>query len=123
MLQQPHDAITLGQNKRDNLHVTFAITNEIASVKKEVAQCQVDSLIPLLYVVHDRDAEVAEDAAIEMLRDAITRFNIVASALLEDNAGEKVVKADLVRFIDSCRYACTGNLNWRWVIATFALER
>ena len=77
----------------------------------------------MLYIAHDHDAQAVMDAAIEMLRDAIARFNLAANALLEDNAGDKVVKADLVRFIDSCRYACTGNLNWRWVTVTFALER
>lgn len=82
-----------------------------------------DTLIPLLYVAHQGNAQAAVDNAAGLLRDAVARFNVAANALLEDNAGDKVAEADLVSFIDSCRYACTANLNWRWVTATFALER
>lgn len=53
------------------------------------------------------------DDATETLKDSVTRLELAANALLEDNAGDKLVKADLAKFIDSCRYACTGNLNFR----------
>lgn len=72
-----------------------------------------DSLIPLLYIAHDRNAQAAVDEAIQILRTAVARFDIAANALLEDNADDQVIQANLVRFIDSCRYACTANLNWR----------
>lgn len=72
-----------------------------------------DSLIPLLYIAQDRNAQAAVDDAASILRDSVARFDLAADALLEDNAGDKFVKADLAKFIDSCRYACTANLNWR----------
>lgn len=72
-----------------------------------------DTLIPLLYISHGRNAQAAVDEATRMLKLAVSRFNLAANALLENNAGDKLVKADLARFIDSCRYGCTANLNWR----------
>lgn len=72
-----------------------------------------DSLIPLLYIAHDRNVQAAVDDATGILRDAVACFDLAANALLQDNDGDKIVKADLAKFIDSCRYACTANLNWR----------
>lgn len=72
-----------------------------------------DSLIPLLYIAHDRNAQAAVDHATCILRDLVARFDLAVNTLLEDNVGDIVVKADLAKFIDSCRYACTANLDWR----------
>ena len=72
-----------------------------------------DSLIPLLYIAHDGNAQAAVDDATGILRNAVARFDFAANALLKENAEDKIVKADIVKFIDSCRYACTANLNWR----------
>ena len=108
--------------------------NDILSIKKEVvgrlgptrfsigrywliqAQNQVDSLIPLLYIANDHNLQAAIDDATRILVDAVAHFEHAADALLEDSAGEMLVRADIVKFIDSCRYACTANLNWRWVV-------
>lgn len=72
-----------------------------------------DTLIPLLYFTHDHDLQAAVDEATEILKDAVARFDIAATGLFEDTASEPTVTADVVKFIDSCRYACTANLNWR----------
>lgn len=72
-----------------------------------------DTLIPLLYVAYEGNAQAAVDSATEMLRDAVARFDNAANALLAEYADDTIVKADIVKFIDSCRYACTANLNWR----------
>lgn len=93
-------------------NIIISVYNDILSVKKEVAQNQVDSLIPLLYIANDHDPQAAIDDATKILVDAIAHFELAADALLKDSAGEKLVRADLVKFIDSCRYACTANLNW-----------
>ena len=53
------------------------------------------------------------DHAIAILGDAVLGFDLAANALIEDVTGDKILEADLTRFIDSCRYACTANLNWR----------
>ncbi|KAL9637144.1 MAG: hypothetical protein Q9204_001988, partial [Flavoplaca sp. TL-2023a] len=84
-------------------------TNIIISTQ---AQNQVDSLIPLLYIAHNQNLQAAVDDAINILRTAVARFDFAAKSLLEEIASDRVVTADLVRFIDSCRYACTANLNW-----------
>lgn len=75
-----------------------------------------NSLIVLLYIAHGLKAQAAMDDANVILKDAVVRFVIAANALLDDNAGHKLVKADLAQLIDSCRYACTANLDSRWVV-------
>ena len=76
------------------------------------AQGQVDSLIPLLYIEHDHNAQAATNAATVLLKAAVTRFEAAADTLLESNAKNSVLP-DIISFIDSCRYACTANLEWR----------
>lgn len=71
-----------------------------------------DTLIPLLFIAHERNLQAAMDAAAGMLRDSVARFDLAAKALLAENAGDELVAADLAKFIDSCRYACTANLNF-----------
>lgn len=53
------------------------------------------------------------DDATEILKNAVARFDLAATGLVEDIDGDQTVTAEVVRFIDSCRYACTANLNWR----------
>ena len=72
-----------------------------------------DSLIPLLYIARDCNAQAAVDAAAGMLREAVAGFDLAANSLLEATASDQVLNADLAKFIGSCRYACTANLNWR----------
>lgn len=72
-----------------------------------------DTLIPLLFIAHEHNLQAAMDDATGILRDSVTRFDLAANALLKDNAGDKLVKADLAKFIDGCRYASTANLNFR----------
>ena len=71
-----------------------------------------DNLIPLLYLLHNGNAQAAVDDGASMLRDAVTRFELAAKALLEDYADD-LAKTDIAKFIDSCRYACTANRSWR----------
>lgn len=82
------------------------------------AQNQVDSLIPLLYIAHNHDIQAAMTDATQILKNAIAQFDTAAINLLDDVAHEDDASEainDVRRFIDSCRYACTANLNWRWV--------
>lgn len=72
-----------------------------------------DSLIPLLFLAHHQNAQAAVDHATKLLEDLIKRFKLAADALLEHNSADQAVRADLTKFIESCRYACTANLNWR----------
>ncbi|KAI0186077.1 isoprenoid synthase domain-containing protein [Xylaria flabelliformis] len=61
--------------------------NDVLSLKKEVDQSQVDTLIPLLSV-RLGSVQAAISKATEMLHNNIQVY------------------------IDSCKYACTANLNW-----------
>lgn len=53
------------------------------------------------------------DEAVDMLRNAISRLDISAATLLGEVAGDEVIQEQVASFIDSCRYACTANLEWR----------
>ena len=72
-----------------------------------------DTLIPLIYAGNGHNLQAAVDGATEILKDSIARFEIAATDLLEDTAGDPTVAADVTKFIDSCRYSCTANLKWR----------
>ena len=72
-----------------------------------------DSLIPLLYIAHGLNAQAAVDQANNLLSESVQRFNLAADTLLQYDAGDSVAIVDVAKFIDSCRYACTANLNWR----------
>lgn len=72
-----------------------------------------DSLVPLLYVAHDHKLQAAVDDASEIVRNTVASFDLTAKGLLEEIAHDQTMTANIVRFIDSCRYACTANLNWR----------
>lgn len=74
-------------------------------------------MVPLLNIAYGFKAQAAVCGATGTLKDAVVRFDIAANALLEDNnGGDKLVKADLAEFIDSCRHACTVNFDWKWVV-------
>lgn len=72
-----------------------------------------DTLLPLLYIAKDGNIQAAMSDAVGMLENAVGRFNLAANDLLEGSSGDQTVTTNVAKFIDSCRYACTANLNWR----------
>lgn len=77
-------------------------------------QNTVDSLIPLLF--HDiGSAQAAIDSAVASLLTAVKGFDKIANDLVDQYRSDDITQAALQRFLDACRYNCTGNLNWRLV--------
>lgn len=72
-----------------------------------------DTLIPLLYATNDHNLPAAVNNASELLKDSVARFEMATTDLLSSTADDPIVMADVVKFIESCRYACTANFYWR----------
>lgn len=85
--------------------------NDILSVKKELQVGQTHSLIPIL-ALELGSVQAALDAASQMLQNSITSIDAAAESLLANHIYDEVTCVDLRRFVDGCKYACTGNLNW-----------
>ena len=54
---------------------------------------------------YEHNLQAAMDIATGMVKDSLTRYELAADALLKENAADRLVKAHLAKFIDSCRYA------------------
>ena len=98
----------------DLTNANICNVNDLLSVKKEIAQGSVESLIPILYSTR-RDAQVVADEVMENVHFTVAEFDAVAKRLVERCKEHESVEAAkmLVAFVEGCRYYCTGNLSWR----------
>lgn len=95
----------------DETNVIISTTNDILSVKKEVEQGQIDSLIPILYV-REGSLQGAFEVAMSILEASVKAFSQCSQRLLARYAHDQQVHRALQKFITGCQYACTANLNW-----------
>ncbi|KAI1140476.1 terpenoid synthase [Hypoxylon sp. FL0543] len=109
--QQVIDDETMHQIWQEANVIIFT-TNDILSFKKEVAQSQVDSLVPLLSLELG-SVQAAVNQAVDIVKSAIQRFDAAETEVLERYAATPEVQEDIRKVIDGCKYACTANLNWR----------
>jgi hypothetical protein len=49
----------------------------------------------------------------DMLRSSFVAFETASQRLISRYSHDEELKAKLEQFVEACRYACTGNLNWR----------
>ena len=77
-------------------------------------QAQVDTLIPLLALRLD-SVQGAIIRASEIVNESIQRFEMAEKDLLQRYSKDSKTKEDISKFIDGAKYACTANLNWRYV--------
>ncbi|KAH8662917.1 isoprenoid synthase domain-containing protein [Tricladium varicosporioides] len=99
----------------DEANTIVSVTNDILSIKKEVAQGQVDSLIPLLYLRHG-SLQVAVDSAMSTLRSSVVSLESAAERLKARYLHDERLTDDLMKYIESIKRSCTASLNWRLVI-------
>ncbi|KAI1380799.1 isoprenoid synthase domain-containing protein [Hypoxylon crocopeplum] len=90
----------------------ISTTNDILSVKKEIAHSQTDSLVPLLSL-RLGSVQAAITHAVDIVQSSILRFEAAERQILERYSPTPKVQDDIRKFIDGCKYACTANLNWR----------
>jgi hypothetical protein len=95
----------------DATNITICLMNDTLSFKKEFAQAQVDSILPVLYVEH-HSLEAATSVAANLLLESIRSVDDAAERLLRRYQADSKLQKDLFRFIESCKYACMGNLSW-----------
>ncbi|KAI4265004.1 MAG: hypothetical protein L6R38_009716, partial [Xanthoria sp. 2 TBL-2021] len=86
-------------------------TNDLLSIRKEIKQGQVDTLIPLLYAQYGT-LEVSTDKAIETLKTSVTAFELSAQKLLGRYRVDVELWGKLKKFVHACQCACTANLTW-----------
>ncbi|OTA95091.1 hypothetical protein M434DRAFT_232450 [Hypoxylon sp. CO27-5] len=94
------------------------VTNDIASVHHELQCKHIDNLIPLL--VHNKGItpQAATDEAGQVAHQAYLDFEALEPQLLQ--LGESRGAAyEMVRFIASCRFACTGIFHWTYHIKRY----
>ncbi|KAF2630913.1 terpenoid synthase [Macroventuria anomochaeta] len=104
----------------DATNIVICIMNDILSFKKELAQGQVDSILPVLFAEHG-SMDTAMSIAASLIVQSIRSVDDAAERLLQRHGEDLILRRDLGDFIDSCKYACTGNLNWSLVSGRFQI--
>ncbi|KAF2648757.1 hypothetical protein K491DRAFT_566743, partial [Lophiostoma macrostomum CBS 122681] len=85
--------------------------NDILSIQKEVAQGQVDSLVPILFLQYGSLQQAIRTAA-GMMSQAVQTLDDAADALQRECDQDPLLKERIGQFVDGCKYACTGSLHW-----------
>ncbi|KAF2963420.1 hypothetical protein GQX73_g10143 [Xylaria multiplex] len=92
-------------------NMIISIMNDVLSLKKEVDQSQVDTLIPLLSM-RLGSVQAAISKAMDMVCSSIERFEAMERQLLQSCLSNPQLHDNVRVYIDNCKYACTANLNW-----------
>ncbi|KAI0380854.1 terpenoid synthase [Hypomontagnella monticulosa] len=93
-------------------NMIISVTNDVFSLKKEIDQGEVDSLVPLLFL-EQGSVQSAVDQATDIVRSSIQRLDAAEQEILERYSSMPALHSEIAEFIKSCKFACTGNLNWR----------
>jgi hypothetical protein len=104
----------------DATNIIICIMNDILSFKKEFAQGQVDSILPILFARHG-SMDAALSISVDLIVQSIRSIDNSAERLLQQYGKDLILRRDLRAFIDSCKYACTGNLSWSLVSGRFQI--
>ncbi|KAI0159689.1 terpenoid synthase [Xylariaceae sp. FL1272] len=103
-------------------NIIISITNDVLSMKKEIAHSQVvDSVIPLLMVTVG-SAQAAIERAEVIVRSSVQALDRAAEQILEREFSSPEVHEDVRKFIDGIKYACTANLNWSLTSGRYELN-
>ncbi|KAI1268955.1 terpenoid synthase [Xylariaceae sp. FL1019] len=103
-------------------NIIISITNDVLSMKKEIAHSQVvDSVIPLLMVTLE-SAQAAIERAEVIVESSVQALDRAAEELLAREFSSPGVHEDMRKFIDGIKYACTANLNWSLTSGRYELN-
>ncbi|MCJ1333199.1 hypothetical protein MMC10_009893 [Thelotrema lepadinum] len=93
--------------------VTLALIeiNDILSLKKEIAQGQVVTLVPLIFK-RVGSAQMAVDTALDSVSASLKSFELQSQKLLEEHSSDPITQGKLQKYILGCKYFITGNLSW-----------
>ncbi len=82
------------------------------SLKKEIVQGCIDSLIPLSVPVYGGVQQAVDQAHIDLLA-SVARFDAEAEKILSGPNTTGFSDKDLRTFVDGSRECWVGNFNWR----------
>lgn len=92
------------------INVMISITNDILSLKKELAAGTPDSIIPILWQ-QSGNLQEAVNKACEMLKEARSLFDESECRMFSDLLDLPL--SSKKRYAEMCKTNCTGNVNWR----------
>ncbi|KAH0436035.1 terpene synthase metal-binding domain protein [Colletotrichum camelliae] len=95
----------------DKTNIIVWATNDLLSLKKEVGQQTVDSIVPLLFHKFG-SLDLAVSMVLETIEKAVEDFDYASFILVERYSGDEALTSNLKTYINACRLNCTGNLNW-----------
>ncbi|KAJ8131819.1 hypothetical protein O1611_g1801 [Lasiodiplodia mahajangana] len=103
-------------------NVIISAMNDMLSIKKEIAQSQVDSLIPLLFLRYG-SVQAALDEAMNQVSGSVKRFDAAERDILSRFSNAPKETQEKIRMhIKTCKLACTSNLNWSLVSGRYKVQ-
>ncbi|KAJ0358817.1 hypothetical protein COL154_008858, partial [Colletotrichum chrysophilum] len=103
----------------DKTNIIIWATNDLLSLKKEVGQQTVDSIVPLLFREFC-SLDLAVSMVVETIEKAVEDFDHAAYILTERYSGDESLIGNLKTYINACRLNCTGNGRYGVSKHTFA---
>ncbi|KAF2467746.1 terpenoid synthase [Lindgomyces ingoldianus] len=95
----------------DETNIIIWAVNDLLSLKKEVQQQTVDSLVPLLYHRFG-NLQLAVSLIVEAVEKAVQNFDSTAETLMRRYSADEKIARKLKAHIEANQYNCTGNLFW-----------
>lgn len=99
----------------------IAITNDIFSARKEIADGAPDNTIPALWLA-SRNLTTAVDTAVEILKTAIVDFEAAERNLKENCAANSLETLTMIAFIESLKTNVTGHEEWSMRCRRYGLQ-
>ncbi|KAK0102186.1 hypothetical protein ONS95_001017 [Cadophora gregata] len=104
----------------DESNIIVVIANDMLSLKKEIVQKQIDSLIPLSVPVYGGVQEAIDQAHVDLLA-AVARFDAEAEKILSEPNTTGMSDSELRLFVEGCRKCWVGNFNWSLCTGRYGL--
>jgi hypothetical protein len=102
--------------------IGVAMWNDVYSLKKELAQMEMDNIVPLLVYHHDVSAQEAVDMVIELLRKSYDDFCAAAERLEADvQRADAAVKKNVRVWKEACLDVLLGHVAWSMQVPRYML--
>ncbi|KAF2971299.1 hypothetical protein GQX73_g2220 [Xylaria multiplex] len=103
-------------------NIIISDMNDMLSIKKEIEQSQVDSLIPLLFLKFG-SVQAALDQATRELSGSIGRLEAAERDILSRYSTATAETQEKIRHhIEACKIACTANVDWSLVSGRYKIH-
>ena len=89
------------------------LVNDLISLKKELAQGQADSIVPIIVQQFKCTPQLAVDFTVQLIRESYLTFIAAEYRLLRFSQHNS---PDIISFIDRCKEFAVGNILWRYVV-------